>query len=641
MKTITDNELSRLFRFLGECENFVLLDTSKPDDVNCWSRLFVEPRERLRFFEGQDESVFLQDIQDLQRRGLWIAGWFSYEFGYLLEPHLKKRLRRTSDKGTLLADLGVFSKCHIFNHHSGETDFPLQDREEHEPDEYQVTDLHTSLNEDEYIAAVRRILAYIEAGDTYQVNYTLQLLFHFSGSPERFYRDLRRNQSVGYGAYIRWGNRRVMSFSPELFFRKDDCGVVVRPMKGTLKRGCTLEEDAANRHFLCSDIKTLSENVMIVDLLRNDLGRLMHQLKDGEVQVESLFDVETYETLLQMTSTIRGRMDHGDLEKISLHDFFKAIFPCGSVTGAPKIRTMEIIDELEKQRRGVYTGAIGCIHPDGNAVFNVPIRTVVIDGGKGEMGIGSGIVHDSDPRQEWEECLLKGKFLTAPKKDFQLIETLLWHPCSGFFLLAEHLKRLQDSARYFLFFCDIDEIAAELKARMRNSAANPTRIRLLLEKDGTFRIDLQDYEEPFLLQLPWKPTETDEVLPTVALSGKAIDSRSNWFYHKTSNRDLYNSEYAATVQKGLFDTLFHNEKGHVTEGCITNLIIHGEGGYATPPVSDGLLDGVMRGHLMRRPAVPVLERSLTFDDLRRAEAIFLCNSVRGVIRVNLRQDCQD
>jgi para-aminobenzoate synthetase/4-amino-4-deoxychorismate lyase len=176
---------------------------------------------------------------------------------------------------------------------------------------------------------------------------------------------------------------------------------------------------------------------------------------------------------------------------------------------------------------------------------------------------------------------------------------------------------------------------------MRNSAANPTRIRLLLEKDGTFRIDLQDYEEPFLLQLPWKPTETDEVLPTVALSGKAIDSRSNWFYHKTSNRDLYNSEYAATVQKGLFDTLFHNEKGHVTEGCITNLIIHGEGGYATPPVSDGLLDGVMRGHLMRRPAVPVLERSLTFDDLRRAEAIFLCNSVRGVIRVNLRQDCQD
>ncbi|MBM9604394.1 aminodeoxychorismate synthase component I [Desulfopila inferna] len=638
MKTITNSKLSRLFRFLGECENFVFLDTSKPDDVNCRSRLFVEPRERLRFFEGQNESIFLQHIHDLQRRGLWIAGWFSYEFGYLLEPHLKKRLQRASDKGALLADLGAFSKCHTFNHHSGETDFPLPVGEGPEPDEYQVTDLRTSLDEEEYIDAVRRILAHIEAGDTYQVNYTLQLLFNFSGSPEQFYCDLRRNQSVGYGAYIRWGKQRVMSFSPELFFRKDDSGIMVRPMKGTVKRGCTLEEDAANRHFLCSDIKNLSENVMIVDLLRNDLGRLIHQLEDGEVLVESLFDVETYETLLQMTSTIRGRTDRGDLEKMSLHDFFKAIYPCGSVTGAPKIRTMEIIDELEKQRRGVYTGAIGCIHPDGDAVFNVPIRTVVIDGRRGEMGIGSGIVHDSDPQQEWQECLLKGRFLTAPQKDFQLIETLFWHPRSGFFLLAEHLKRLQDSARYFLFFCDIKEIEAELKARMRSFAANPTRIRLLLEKDGTFQIELQDCEAPHMLQLPLNPAGADDVFPSVALNGKAIDSQSNWFYHKTSNRDLYNSEFAVAAQKGLFDTLFHNENGHVTEGCITNLIIYGDSGYVTPPVSDGLLDGVMRSHLLKSSAVPVQERSLTFDDLHRAKAIFLCNSVRGVIRVALSQD---
>jgi para-aminobenzoate synthetase/4-amino-4-deoxychorismate lyase len=276
--------------------------------------------------------------------------------------------------------------------------------------------------------------------------------------------------------------------------------------------------------------------------------------------------------------------------------------------------------------------------PDGNAVFNVPIRTVVLDGEKGEMGIGSGIVHDSDPLQEWQECLLKGKFLTAPQKRFQLIETLLWHPEHGFFLLAEHLERLTASARYFLFCCDSDVISAELRERIRKTAAHPARIRLVLEKDGTFEMELRSCAEPGLLHLPETPKDAGIKLPVVAMSAIRVDSGSPWYYHKTSNRDLYNREFTDAADHGLYDKLFRNEKGYITEGCIANLIIYCDGRYVTPPLSDGLLGGVMRGHLLNNPAVPVEERSLTFDDLQRADALFLCNSVRGIVQVALRQD---
>jgi para-aminobenzoate synthetase/4-amino-4-deoxychorismate lyase len=406
-------------------------------------------------------------------------------------------------------------------------------------------------------------------------------------------------------------------------------------MKGTLKRGKTIDEDRRNRDFLCSDIKNRSENVIIVDLLRNDLGRLMHQLPGGDVRVDSLFDVETYETLLQMTSTITAQSSRKSLEEVSLHDLFRAIFPCGSVTGAPKIRTMEIIDELESERRGVYTGAIGCMRPDGEAVFNVPIRTIVLNGERGEMGIGSGIVHDSDPSQEWQECLLKGRFLTEPQQRFQLIETILWHPRHGLFLIDEHLKRLRASAAYFLFHCECAEILTALWDRVAHCRGGARRLRLLLEKDGTFAIEVQECAPPFCLYLPQQPSLQEQNLPRVALSGSRVDSKSRWYYHKTTIRDLYNHEYAHAKERGLLDILFFNENGHLTEGCISNIFLYGNGTYLTPPVADGLLPGVMRRYLLKEGAVPIEQRSLTLDDVRQAEALFLCNSVRGVVQVTL------
>ena len=415
MKTITYNRLNSLYHFFNRCENFIFLDSSKIDDKNTRSLLFTEPLERLQLYRGQDEKSYLNKVHELQRRGFALAGWLGYEFGYLLEPSLAKRLSHPGDEGMLLADLGVFESFSTYDHITGATNFPV-DSESSVPFEhggYHIQNLRSSIKEEHYVQALAKILNYIKAGDTYQVNYTLKLLFDFLGSPEQFYADLRRNQSVSYGAYIRWGDQRILSFSPELFFWKKGGDVTVKPMKGTMKRGKNIEEDQTYHQFLKTDIKNQSENVMIVDLLRNDLGHLMHQLPEGDVHVDSLFDVETYETLLQMTSTITGRSTAEALAEIPLQTFLEAIFPCGSVTGAPKIRTMEIIDELEKDRRGVYTGAIGCLLPDGEAVFSVPIRTIVLDGNKGEMGIGSGIVHDSDPRDCDRQCFRHPEQLAA------------------------------------------------------------------------------------------------------------------------------------------------------------------------------------------------------------------------------------
>ncbi len=634
METIKKNILNRLLQLLSTRERFVFLDTSKPVGENRKSMLFLDPVERMQYREGDDEREYLEKVQTFQKEGFYVAGWLSYEFGCLLENSLRRQLCREEDRGALLADLGVFRRPYIFDHENGTTDFPLDDGSlDSLP--FEITNLSLSQEREEYLQAINRILEYIRAGDTYQVNYTLKLLFDFSGSPESFYRELRRNQSVSYGAYIRWGDERVMSFSPELFFWKNGNEIKVRPMKGTLQRGRTLAEDNSNRHFLSQDIKNRSENVMIVDLLRNDLGRLMHHLADGDVQVESLFDVEVYETLLQMTSTITGVAGDRSLNNVSLHNFFKAIFPCGSVTGAPKIRTMEIIDELEKTRRGVYTGAIGYLAPTGEAVFNVPIRTVVLRGNRGEMGIGSGIVYDSEPEKEWQECLLKGRFLTHPQEEFELIETILWHPELGYWLLEEHLKRLQASANYFLFSYDLQRIEKELQKKSREFGKCCMRVRLTLEKDGTCHLNGTKCDAPELCSLPEHPSTVTLHLPRIAFSPDTVEMDSVWQYHKTTKRELYNREYNRAREMDLFDICFCNGAGEVTEGCITNIVIKKNGAFLTPPVPSGLLAGVMREHLMQDRKLLVTERVLKKEDIRDADALFLCNSVRGVVQVQL------
>jgi para-aminobenzoate synthetase / 4-amino-4-deoxychorismate lyase len=615
----------------------VFLDTSKPVQGNDRSLLFLDPIERIKLFQGDDEKEYFKRISEFQSKGLYAAGWISYEFGYLLENNLRENLQREEDKGALLADLGIFPKPYIFQHSTGECDFPLS-KVGLANSSWNVSDLLFSQTQEDYIKAINRVLEYIKAGDTYQVNYTLKLLFNFKGSPEAFYQDLRRNQSVSYGAYIRWGDERVLSFSPELFFRKQGNIIQVRPMKGTLKRGRTLKEDAGNIDFLANDIKNRSENVMIVDLLRNDLGRLMHQVAEGDIQVDSLFDVEVYETLLQMTSTITGIAKEQSMDEISLFNFFKAIFPCGSVTGAPKIRTMEIINELEATRRGVYTGAIGYLSPEGDAVFNVPIRTIALDGSCGEMGIGSGIVYDSEPESEWRECHLKGKFLTHPQEEFQLFETLLWQPDSGFWLLEEHLQRLQDSAEYFLFSFKGGVIKKALQERAQESGArSPQRVRIALNKDGTYEIVVEPCVAPKCLDLLMNKSTDDVPLPLITFSLTLCDSNEVWYYHKTTRRELYNVAYKQAQDMGYFDLCFCNEFGEVTEGCITNIIILENGTYYTPPISSGLLPGVMRQYLLQNSQGKCVERVLTKDNVRKADAVYLCNSVRGVVEVELKE----
>lgn len=647
MKIFSDVNLDFLLQFLADKEQFVFLDTAKPDPDNAISLLFVDPRSRLQCWRGDDSRLFLEQIESALAAGYYVAGWFSYEFGYLLEDKLQGFLGRNGDSSLLLADVGIFRKPYSFDHGSGQTDFPALAglNPEHSSSlagSCRVDNIQPSQSRDLYHQAIRAIQQYIQAGDTYQVNYTLKLLFDFSGSPEALYKSLRRNQSVAYGAYLRFGESRLLSFSPELFFRKDAERIIVRPMKGTMHRGRFPAEDQEQARQLQSDNKNRSENVMIVDLLRNDLGRLMHELGDSPVRTASLFDVERYETLLQMTSTVIASVEQDaqqvGLAGLSLRQLFQALFPCGSVTGAPKIRTMEIIAELEPTRRGVYTGAIGYLAPSGTAVFNVPIRTVSLCGDRGEMGIGSAIVADSEPEQEWQECLLKGSFLTSSSPPFQLIETLLWEPGTGYWLLAEHLERLQASADYFIFCCDLPALQQRLSQESRLFAAVPMRVRLTLAKDGAVIISSHSCLLPAARQLPRHPDLHLTALPRVAISAERTDSSEPWYFHKTTQRQLYDQELPRVQAQGLLDCCFLNERAELTEGCISNIILWRKGVYVTPSLQSGLLAGIMRAFLLSNAEIPIQEEILTLADFQNAEALFLCNSVRGVVQVSRNEE---
>ncbi len=652
MNILSDSNLEQLLAFLATQEHFVFLDTARPDAENGQSLLFLNPVSRLQCRLNDDVVLFLARIESALAAGYYVAGWFGYEFGYLLEENLRPLLCRLADDALLLADLGVFTAPYSFDHRTGVTDFPGLGSESALASAVgaatlpaspvcQITNIRPSQNHDTYLQALQAIQDYIRAGDTYQVNYTLKLLFDFCGSPEALYTLLRRNQSVAYGAYLRFGDQgseRLLSFSPELFFKKDAQTIMVRPMKGTLQRGRFPEEDQERGSFLRHDAKNRSENVMIVDLLRNDLGRLLHGLGDEPlVRTASLFDVERYETLLQMTSTIVATGKRDCLASLTLSQLFHSLFPCGSVTGAPKIRTMEIINELESLRRGPYTGAIGYLAPSGAAFFNVPIRTVALHGQaramSGEMGIGSGIIADSNPEQEWHECLLKGKFLDSPPPAFQLIETLLWEPDGGYLLLQDHLERLQASAAYFLFCCDLPVIEQRLEQESRLFAAVPMRVRLTLAKDGALAFTSQPCALPITRHLPATPDLQPGDLPRIALSSISIDSSLPWFFHKTTRRELYDQELQQARAKGLLDCCFVNERGELTEGCIANIILYSQGVYYTPPLQCGLLAGIMRKRLLADTRTPLREMVLTKKDFHRAEAVFLCNSVRGVVQV--------
>jgi len=623
---LTDETLARIMA-IAATEDCVFLETSRVTAEESHSYFFHRPVAHLACYPHDDPARFFQQAEDFLAEGLYLAGWLGYEFGYLLEPSLTKQIRPDTKKP--LARLGVFRAPLIFDHNTGEllgAPWPDPPATQTSTD-YCLANLRPNLTQTDYTAALAKIKAYIESGDTYQVNFTLKLLFDFDGSPEALYQALRRNQSVSFGSYLRSGSQHILSFSPELFFKRTGEQCLVRPMKGTIQRGPYPEEDARLMQFLQGDEKNRSENVMIVDLLRNDLGRVC---TPGTVTTRSLFDIETYETLHQMTSTITGHLPL----MTKIEPLFRALFPCGSVTGAPKIRTMEIIRELESEPRGVYTGAIGFIAPTGEAIFNVPIRTIELNGNKGEMGIGSGIIHESDPEQEWRECLLKGCFLSNPAPAFSLIETLLWQPDSGYWLLSEHLERLAASAAYFRYPFSPPELMARLDRLALDFVASPMRVRLTLAKNGQMELAASPCPAPTAITWPTSQTAQSE-LPRVLFSTQATDLVSPWLFHKTTLRKIYDTEREQALAAGFYEVLFVNTKGEVTEGSITNIFIEQQGALLTPPMACGLLPGVFRRYLLEHAPLQVREAILTRRDIEQAAAIFVGNSVRGLVQVRL------
>jgi para-aminobenzoate synthetase/4-amino-4-deoxychorismate lyase len=625
MKPLDDTILARLTAWLDQQDEFVFLESSRVSAENHRSLLFTRPREWLVCRAEDDAADFMARVEKRQGEGFWLAGWLTYEFSYLLEPRLYRFLER-SKKQHPLAVLGVFEQPLIYDHRTetltGGEKWPQAD-----PDESAglCHDTTPSLTEKTYRRSLQEIQSYIRAGDTYQVNYTLHLDFRLQGTSAGLYRNLRRNQPVAYSAWIRWNSLDILSFSPELFFRADKSRVRVKPMKGTMSRGRTPTEDRILHQRLAQDPKNRSENVMIVDLLRNDLAHLLYNSGGGRVVPRTLFEVETFPSLLQMTSTIEGLA--AEREALTFSRLITALFPCGSVTGAPKIRTMEIIRKLEQGARGVYCGAIGYAGPE-TCCFNVPIRTVELTGCRGRMGIGSGIVADSNPAEEWRECLLKGNFLTRSEPEFQLIETLRWDPEQGFFLLEYHLDRLQESAGYFLFPCDRASVLRILEDTVE-PCQTAQRVRLLLHRDGKIKAHRVKLGNPAPESCPAR----------VIFSPHRIDEKNPFFFHKTTRRELFDSEYARCTALGYRDVLFTNSSGQVTEGAISNVFIRKAGGapLLTPPVSCGLLAGTFRRMLLERGEAE--EAVLNMQDVQEADEIFIANSVRGLVRAQVCEQC--
>jgi len=589
-------------------ENFIFFDTGRFDKDNRRSYLFKKPLDIISCYDSGLLRTSLDKLHEMLKSGYYAAGFLSYEAGLAFEPSLARN--RVYDFPLLW--FGIFERPLVFDSKKAQftDDAPAGDAS--------LSDIRADIQEKEYIRSIADIKRRIEKGLTYQVNRTFKLKSCFKGSIPELYAGLRKKQKVSYAAFIKFGGRYILSFSPELFFKLDKGVITVKPMKGTIPRGRSLEEDAQNARLLYQCPKNRSENIMIVDLLRNDLGKISRK---GSVKTLKVFEIERYETLFQMTSTVRARTRPG----FSLYELFAAVFPSGSVTGAPKIRTMSIIDEIEKPERGIYTGGIGFLAPDNSGVFNVAIRTILLDTetGKAEMGIGSGIVYDSDGRNEYEECLLKARFLTERAVDFSLIETILWQPGYGFALLGLHLKRLSDSARYFGFIYERKYITKCLEDISRSfDKTKDYRVRLLLDRNGRPSISYSIIRD-------------ENALKRIAISAVKTNSSDKWLFHKTTNRSIYESEHDKYKRLGYYDVLFLNEKGQVTEGAISNVFIEKNGIYYTPPLECGVLNGIYRRFLFKKSGSGIREKIIYPKELLTADNIFLTNAVRGMVKACL------
>jgi para-aminobenzoate synthetase/4-amino-4-deoxychorismate lyase len=561
-------------------------------------RCFERPLEVVVASKIDDVLSALEKIENICAHDqMYAAGFLSYEAASAFDAALKTRV---ADDFPLLC-FGVYDR--------------VQERTLDElgplPDAGSDERWEPSITADQYARVFEQLKELIRSGETYQVNYTYRIRTHLDSDPLQLFLKLAVAQRPPFGAYVDTGEWVICSASPELFFHRSGGRIESRPMKGTAARGLWFEQDLEHAKRLLESDKERSENVMIVDMVRNDLGRVA---TPGSVRVTNLFDVERYPTVLQLTSTVVAETN------ASLADVMHALFPAASITGAPKARTMEIIASVECSPRRIYTGTIGFVEPGGRAQFNVAIRTILVNRStrEAEYGVGGGIVADSNSAGEWAETRIKSGVLSARPLSFDLLETMLWQPGAGYLLIGRHLKRLLQSADYFAFEVNVHDVREQLE---RYAAALPPaahRVRLVVSRGGAVGISSN-------------PHDMESGFPPITLASEPIDPANPFLYHKTTNRSVY--EDAIVACPGFDDVLLYNDRGEVTESTIANIVFESGGALLTPPITCGLLPGTLRAHLLAEGRIR--EQVVTVEQLREAPPCYLLNSVRGFQPVSI------
>ncbi|MDB5798367.1 MAG: pabB [Paucimonas sp.] len=604
---------------------FALLDDCSSNERDRTSRLYTGWRKTLAIHSRDELARTFTAMQAHLRLGLHAVGCFTYELGAGALDNAAHPAPAPQ------AEILLFERCERLS--SDEVVQWLRDQcgdagTTDAASPAGIVNVRANVGQEAFEASIAAIKAYLEAGDSYQVNYTYRLAFESYGYPASLYLRLRQRQPVPYGALLGMPDgRAVLSLSPELFLNHANGWLTARPMKGTAAASGTPALDQHTAEMLRSDVKTRAENLMIVDLLRNDLGRIA---QPGTVSVPTLFEVDRFGCVLQMTSTIAARLR----AEVGLAGIFDAVYPCGSITGAPKLRTMEIIGELETVPRGLYTGAIGWFDAPaddattGNFCLSVPIRTLVLqaadrfDRRSGEMGVGAGIVHDSVARAEFEECQLKSRFLTGLGHQFELFETMFATGRAGIRNLDLHVARLRGSANTFAFPFDEDKLQQALRLYLENIDEGAHRLKLSLDQAGAFQIQSQ----------PLVPLSGDV---DVVLAAQAVSAPGMLSQHKTSSRRVYDCALQFAQESGAFDALLYDGQGRLLEGGRSNLFLYLDGCWFTPPLSLGILPGVMRSVLLADHRWHAREKVLFVEDLVRSEKIVVCNALRGALPARL------
>jgi len=556
-------------------------------DNHIWLH-FADPYQVISAEKLDDILPALREVERLIKVNNWYAaGFLSYEAA----PAFDLALQTQPVAGFPYLWFGLYPKPLVI-------DLPMPEQPK------DVLNWQPIVNRETYNTAIAQVKNHIAEGRTYQVNYTMRLQTDFTSSAWDYFLQLTQNQN-NHAAYIDISHYVICSASPELFFQLDGDTITCRPMKGTTKRGRTTIEDNEQSEWLKNSAKNQAENVMIVDMIRNDLGRIA---QIGSICVTELFKTELYPTLWQMTSTVTAKTN------ASLTDIFTALFPCASITGAPKVSTMKIIAGLESTPRKIYTGSIGYISPQRKAKFSVAIRTALIDcvSQKAEYGVGGGIVWDSTSTAEYEEMLLKARVLTEQQVPFSLLETMLWTPDEGFFLYKKHLERMLDSANYFNIPITKETLQAYLE-QISSSFHTPQRVRIFLDQAG----NLHSESRPF-------DSEGNSKTLKACLAKRPIDSNNLFLFHKTTQRAIYESAREGCEE--FDDILLYNESDVLTEFTIGNLVVELDGQLLTPPISCGVLAGTFRADLM--DTGQVVERKIYVEELYSCTKIFRVNSIR-------------